>query len=119
MRGYAPQMSERISNEAVPVSVELILHRLKDFRPLVHCALHDAVNVGEVYIQAHRAPTNSGRAGVSLSHAGILVGQHDMRVTDLQFGMSDLAVRAVHASDFRRTENLLVVFNGLGGAVDN
>src|SRR6202050_1445541 len=114
MRSNAPQMSERIANEAIAVSIELILHRLQDFRALIGGPLNYGVDVGKVYVQAYRAPAPGGRAGVPLPHAGIFVGQHDMRITDLQLGVTDLAVRAVHADGFGRANNFLVILDGLG-----
>ena len=76
-------MSEWILNEARAVSVELILHRLQDFGALGRCAFDHTIDVGKVYIEAHRARADGGRTGVSLTHAGILVSQHDVRVADL------------------------------------
>ena len=112
-------MSEWILQEAGAVSVKLVLHWLQDFRALSRRALDHAIDVGKIYIQAHRARADGGRTGVSLSHAGIFVGQHDVRVADLQLGVTDLAIGTVHANGFSRSENLLVVLDGLGGAPDN
>ncbi len=112
-------MSERILNEAGAVSIELVLDRLQDFRALGFRAFDHAINVGKVYIQADRAPADGGRAGVPLPHLGILVGQHDVRVADLEFGVTHLAIRAIHPKDFGRAEDFLVILNGLGRAFDN
>src|SRR5712675_2386631 len=112
-------MSERILNEAGAVSVKLVLHGLQDFRSIGRRFLDYAIDVGKIYIEAHRARADGGRAGVSLTHVGIFVGQHDVRVADLQFSVSDLAVRAIHANGFSSTENFLVIFNGLGSASDD
>src|ERR1700746_2635076 len=103
-------MSERILKEARAVYVELILNRLPNFRALCRRALEHAIDVGKVYIEAHWAGADGGRAGVSLPHAGILVGQHDVRISDLQLSVTDLAVRTIHETQFRRTENFIVVF---------
>src|SRR5580704_9086417 len=67
MRGDAPQMSERILNEAIAVSVKLVLNWLQDFRSLGLRALNHAIDVGKVHIQAHRTSADSGGAGVSRS----------------------------------------------------
>src|SRR5258708_3131181 len=99
-------MSEWILNEAGAVSVELVLNRLQYFRALRPRLLYHTIDVGKIYIQAHRARPDRGRAGVSLPHCGILVGQHDVRVADLQLGVADLAVRAIHANGFGCPENL-------------
>src|SRR3982074_1000161 len=107
-------MSERILNEARAVAVELVLYRFQDFRALGRRALNHVIDVGKVYIEAYRARADGGRAGVPLPHAGILVRQHDVRVADLQLGVTYLAVRAIHANGFRRAEDLLVVLDGLG-----
>src|SRR5271163_3530670 len=83
-------MSKRILKEAVAVSIKLVLHRFQDFRPLGLRALDYAIDVGKVYIQAHRASADGRRARVSLSHVGIFVGQHDVRIADLQLGVPTL-----------------------------
>src|SRR6202043_3300617 len=82
-------------------------------------ALDHAIDVRKVYIEAYRARADGGRAGVSLPHAGIFVAQHDVRVADLQLGVTDLAVGAIHAKEFGRAEDFLVVLNGLGRAPDD
>src|SRR6202166_822441 len=105
----APEVSEWILNEAIAVSVELVLHRLQDFRSLGRRFLDHAINVGKVDIEAHWATANSGGTGVSLPHAWIFVCQHDVRVADFQLGVTDLAVRAVHANSFRRPKNFLEI----------
>src|SRR5216684_1133556 len=117
--GNAPEMSEWILNKARAVSVELVLHRLQKFRALGRRFLNYAIDVGKVYIQAHRTRADRSRAGVALPHAGIFVGQHDVRVADLQFGVTDLAVRAIHANGFSRSEDFLVILNRLGSALDD
>src|SRR5712692_10333824 len=112
-------MSARILIESGAVYVELVLNRLQDFGALGRRALDHAIHVGKVYIEAHRAGADGGRAGVSLSHAGVFVGQHDVRVADLQLGMTNLAVRAIHTNGFSRSEDFLVILNGLGSAPDD
>src|SRR5580693_1276610 len=112
-------MSEGIANETVAVSIELILHGFENFRTLVHGLLHDTINIGKIDIEAYRASADSGGAGMSLPHTGVFVGQHDVRITDLQFSVSDLAVRAIHANGFRRAEHFFVIFNCLGSALDD
>src|SRR6266850_1933794 len=102
-------MSEWILDESRTVPVELVLNRLQDFRALGSGALDYAVDIREIYVEAHRARADGGRAGVSLAHAGIFVSQHDVRVANLQFGVTHFAVRATHANEFSRAENLLVV----------
>ena len=119
MSGNAPKLSERILNEAGAISVELILHRLQDFRALGRRALNHVIHVGKIYIEAHRARADAGRADVSRPHVGIFVGQHDVRIADLQFGVAYLAVRAVHANRLSCSENIFVVLNGSCSALDD
>src|SRR5438270_13559813 len=115
----APQMAKRILNEAGTVSVELVLNRLQDFRALSRRALNHAIDVGKVNIEAYRAGADGGRAGIALPHAWIFVGQHDVRVADLQLGMTDLAVRTIHANGFSRSEYFLVILNRLRRTFDD
>src|SRR3984957_2258423 len=61
VRGHAPQMSEGILNEAGAVAIELVFHRLQDFRTFRGCAFNHGIDVGEVYIQTHRARAYSRR----------------------------------------------------------
>src|SRR5205814_2794774 len=70
----------------------------------------------------HSFPTRrssdlAGGAGIALAHLGIFIGEHDAGVADLQLGMADLAAGAVHADHFSSTENIFVIFDGLGSAL--
>src|ERR1700691_2910871 len=56
--GDTPEMSEGILNDAIAVSIKLVLHGLQDFRALSRCALNYAVGVGKVHVQAYRTPTD-------------------------------------------------------------
>src|SRR5262249_50203737 len=73
-----PQMSEWILKESGPVHVELVLNRLENLRAFRPGFLYNPVNIGEVNVQAYRTGTNRSCAGVSRSHARILIGQHDV-----------------------------------------
>src|SRR5579872_6621400 len=112
-------MSERILNETGAVSIELVLDRLQDLRALGNRFINHAVYVGKIHVEAYGAGADSCSAGVALSHFWIFIGQHDVRVSNLQFGMADLAVRAIHANLFRSPEHFLVVVDGLSGASDD
>ena len=73
----APEMPEWILDETGAVSVELVLDRLQNFRARGDGAFDHFVDIRDVQIQAHRARTDAGSTDVSLTHAGIFVGQHD------------------------------------------
>src|SRR5260370_21656523 len=70
-------MSKRILDESGTITVELVLDWLQDFCSRGCCALDYAINIWEVEIQAYRAGAHGGGAGISRTHAGILIGQHD------------------------------------------
>ena len=112
-------MSKGILNEAGAVSVELVLNRLQELRAFCGCTLDHVVDIGKIDVEAHRAASYCGGAGVSRAHAGIFVGQHDVGVANFELGVTDLAVRSGHADSFSRSEDLLVVFDGLRRAPDN
>src|ERR1044071_2325937 len=119
MRCHAPEMSKRILNEAGAVSVELGLDRLEDLRALGNRLFDHAVYVRKIHIEAYGTGADGGSAGVSLPHFWIFIGQHDVRVPNLQFGMADLAVRAIHANLLGGPEHFLVVLDGLSRASDD
>ena len=43
----------------------------------------NAIDIGKVYIQAHRAGADGGRTRVPKAHAGIFISQHNVRIADL------------------------------------
>src|SRR5262249_56862439 len=75
------------------------------------------VDVGHVEQDAHR------RAAVVLWPAsldvGMLVGEHDDRVADLDLGMSDSLVGGGNAHDLRGVEGALVEVDGARGPFDD
>src|ERR1051326_3253937 len=119
MRCHASEMSKRILNEAGAVSVELGLDRLEDLRALGDRLFDHAVHVRSIYIEAYGACADGGGAGMALPHFWIFIGQHDVRVPNLQFGMADLAVGAIHAHLLGGPEDFLVVLDGLSRASDD
>src|SRR5580658_5986444 len=110
-------MSEWVLDKAGAISIELVLDRLQNFRSLRGRLFDDFVAVWEIDVQAYGRPAPA--LGPAIAHGEIFVCQHEARVADLKFGMADLAVRAIHAHDYRRPENVLVIIDRLRGALDD
>src|SRR5579864_8688816 len=70
-------------------------------------------------MEAYRAGADAVGAGMPLAHLGIFVGNHDSRVADLEFGVTDFAIGLAHAKNFGGTENFLVIIDGLRSILDD
>src|SRR5882757_75252 len=119
MSGDAPQMSKRILNETGTIAVELVLHRLQNFRFFRHGLFDNLVAIGDVHVQAYRRPTDAGRADVTLAHFWIFVREHEARVADLQLRMADLSIGAIHTHDFGCAKNILAILDRSGSVLDD
>src|SRR5664279_6649070 len=107
MSRNAPAMSEWVLNEAHAISIELVRNRLQYLRSIGHGALHRGIDIFNVKQHAHGRIAQRERALVT--HLGKLIGQHDVRVANLQFSMPNAAVGTRHAHNFGCSENILVV----------
>src|SRR6266478_2987488 len=113
----APEMSEGIPDKAGAVSIELVFDRFLDLRSLRDRFCYNFVDIRQVHIQTDRRSTDSLSA--PMSHLQVFVRQHDARVADLQLSVADLAVGTIHAHNYGRSENVLVVVDRLRRALDD
>ena len=116
MRRDRPRVAERISDRAEAIAPELVgdLHRHR--RARVDRALDDRVDVLDVHEDAGARAAELLRG--SRRALRKLVGEHHERVSDLELGVADLAVRCVHAHALLRAERLLVVRDRGGRIVE-
>ena len=110
-------MAEGVPEKAGTVSIELVFDRFLDSRSLRYRFFENFVAIWNVHIQTYRRRTDGLSA--RMAHLQVFVRQHDARVADLQLGMADLAVGTVHAYDYGRPENVLVVFDRFRGTLDD
>src|SRR5437588_5836 len=59
------------------------------------------------------------RSRTAIAHTGVLIGQHDDRITDLDFGVTHRTVRSRHAKQLGRAKRVLVELDRLRGAFDD
>ena len=105
-------MPERVDDGGAAVAVVLISLPLHD-GATVPRPFQGGVGVGHVQHQAHRTCLGVRRFQAEL---GILVGQIEHAVADLQLGVPDAAVvHLVHLADERRAEGVDVPGDGVAG----
>src|SRR5262249_31665606 len=90
VRRHVPDVAVRIDDAPRAVTVELVLHRPERLRAGCDGATDDGVHVLDVQVQHHRRATDRARA--AKVHFRVLVGQHDLRVADLQLRVPDAPV---------------------------
>jgi hypothetical protein len=56
---------------------------------------------------------------MSGAHAWVLIRQHDVRIANLEFGVANFPIRSIHAKQFGRSKNFLIVIDGLGSTLDD
>ena len=95
------------------------MNGLENFGACGYGALDDFIDVGEIHVKTYRTGANGDRARMAQPHAWIFIGQHDVRIADLQFSVGDFAARLFHAHHFSGAKNIFVIFNGLRGPFDN
>src|SRR5260370_5812724 len=104
-------MAEGIGQLAVAVAPKLIVEWHIYLGARSDSAVEGSIHVFQVQKETARVLGSwLGRAG----HTGDLVGQHDMGVADLYFGVADFAARAGHSHNFRGAEDRLVKINRFG-----
>jgi len=78
-------MSERILDESHAVAIKLVFNRLQDLRSAGHGAPYCGIDILDVNQHARRRIARRGRTVVP--HLRNLIGQHDVRVANLQLRM--------------------------------
>ena len=78
--------------------------------------LEQPIDVLNIQAHGNRTPTES--FGTLETDFGIFISQHDARITDLDFGVSQLSARARQPHYFRGAKRLLVELNSVRCAVD-
>src|SRR5258705_1514348 len=113
--GRVPAVAEGIFEAARAVAVELVRHRSHLGAAGGHGLFKEPVDVGHIEEDAH------GRAAVVLRpprlDLGMLVGQHDHRVADLDLGMTHPVPRTGNAHELLGPECALVEIDGPRRAV--
>ncbi len=105
-------MAERIDNRAEPVTVELVLDRPLQRRTGGNGFLRHRIDILEIEVQPDRRAADRRRR--ERAHFGVLVGQHDEAVADLELGMADPAARRVELHAQCGAEHLLVELDRRG-----
>src|SRR5437868_5554534 len=82
MRRDVPEMAKRIDNRAKPVTVELVLDRPLQRRTGGDGFLRDRVDILEIDMQPDRRAADCRWR--ERAHFGMLVGQHNETVADLE-----------------------------------
>src|SRR5258708_38872007 len=104
-------MAEGIGELAVAIAPELVVEWHVHLGARSDSAVEGSVHIFQVKEETARVLGSwRRRAG----HAGELVGQHDMGVADLYFGVAAFAVRAGHSHNFLGAANRLVKINRRG-----
>ena len=88
-------MAERIEKRARPITVELIHHGADLFCTSSHSLFRDGIDVRNIQHDAYRCTTERpGRFMADFTMGFILrfVGEHDVRIANPYFRMSDLPV---------------------------
>src|SRR5215510_1216100 len=111
MGSDVPDVAGRIGHRARAVAVELVLHRSYQLGAGGQRALHDAIDVLDVQHDADRRAADP--AWTQRADLGMLVGEHDGRVADLDLGVPDSAARRGDADLLDGCERLLVEVDGL------
>src|SRR5215467_4240220 len=107
----SPLMTKGITHFAVAIAPELVRKWHFDLGAGFHRAVEHYVHVFGV---DDERTTRDGIGARSLGNAGKFVTEHQARVANLQFGVTDSAAGASHAPELLGLKNLLIVINGFG-----
>ena len=110
-------MPEGVLELTGPVTIELVLDPAIRLGAGLDRGVEGRVDVLDVHADGHGGAADRLRPQVA--HVGVLVREHDHRISDLQFGVADLAVGPVHAHALLGSEHLCIEIDGPGGAVDD
>ena len=117
MRGNEPAVAKGILDPAGAIAVELIRHWSDELGSRRHGALDRRVDVFDIEVDRYRRTADRPWAkGLDL---GVLVGQHDPRIADLDLGMADPAARGVHPHHLFGTQRSLIEGDRFVGAAEN
>ena len=115
--GDEPAIPERVVDPTDPVTVNLIGHRSDELCLSRHRARHRGVDILDIEMYRDRRATDGLRA--ERLQLGVLVGQHDARIADLDLGVMDLAAGILHPHDLFGAERLLVEGDGVACATQD
>src|SRR5216684_476271 len=102
---------ERVLYESGAVAIELILYRLQYLSPGCNGIVHNGVHIVDVKKDANRG--TAARLRSQVSHVGELVGQHNRRISNLDFGVPDPAIGLRHAHKLGGSEGLFVKLDSI------
>src|SRR3954453_24013547 len=117
MSADGPYMTKWILQCTHAVAVELVGQRLQRLRTRSNRLVEDFVCV--LHVQQHAHWSVSRRFWTPVAHLGMFIRHHDRRITDLDLGMADPAVRGRHSHHLCCSEGLLVEIDRLRGAVND
>ena len=105
-------MAERVVQGSAAIAVELIRDGPNHLGAGGEGASGHGIHIIHIKKNAHRrAAQGHGAAGAAL---GEFVGEHDARIADLQFGVTDTAVGMRDAHQFLGAKGVFVEFDGAG-----
>jgi len=110
MRRDPPDVTEGIAKAPASITVDLIRNREKLVEAGGPGAGAQGVGIFDVQIDVGRGSAEGQRSGHH--RPGKLVRNHDARISNLDFRVSDSAVFHVHAIGFARIEDLFVQLDG-------
>src|SRR5580692_44704 len=117
MRGHIPAMPVRIFELPRTIPIDLIFDHSQRLGSALNRPLERAIGVLDVDMNRHGSASDRLRAFDT--HRRVLVGEHDHSLTNLQLGVTQLAVRSVQAHALASSKHALVELDRLAGAVDD
>jgi hypothetical protein len=109
-----PLMAEGVTDFSIAITPELIVKGHFDFGAGFNCAIEEGVDILRVE-EERVAWRGVGIRG--FAHSWEFVTEHDDRVANAQFGVSDRIAGAVHAHNFLSVKDLLVEIDGFCGVL--
>src|SRR5262245_53177626 len=95
MRRDVPVVSKRIFEASGTVAVELVFDPAQGLGAAFDRALEDGVGILDVDMKGYGSAAH--RLGADRVHLGMLVGEHDHGVAEIELRMTDLAAGSSHA----------------------
>src|ERR1700740_3467819 len=117
MGGDEPAIPEWVLDPADAIAVKLIGHRADEVCPRCHGTLDRTIDILDVEMNGDWRTTDGLRAAGS--DLGVLVGQHDAGIPDLNLGMPDPAPTAADAHYLFGSKRLFIEGNGGGSAAQD
>src|SRR5205085_1051267 len=95
VRGDVPDVPERVFHATSAVAVELILDGSRQLRACLHCSIDQRIYVLDVDEETDWRAAERLRA--ARTNLRVLVCEHDVRIADLDLGVTDTTALVGHA----------------------